>query len=301
MEIAEKAGRLVTDFVASLEDHPNGAELITLVERVLAAEGQKVDPAVIANLKQLSNNNLALLVDFWILRGHIMREEGHEQAAFKTFMEATQWEPRNLGTWMRLVDIFIDGNELLKAMFVLQQAQEMLGMDNRLQEVMAQIEGHVRAGLSHPPGIDAKSKPEVSSVPVPTLEESHQPRGVVKGLQVADGTVAPGGSRMDLRKDVEVDKVWELALECYEGAQGENLVYRHAFVHYAHATVRKLLGIEGKFADELERKVAQFGLFNKKNFFKWLNHLRNKVSHEDYMPTPEEIRRVYAEVSALVG
>ncbi|MFW9777974.1 MAG: hypothetical protein ACFFE8_03900 [Candidatus Heimdallarchaeota archaeon] len=301
MEIAEKVGSLVTDFVASLEGHPNGAELITLVERVLAGENQRVDPMVIANLKQLSNSNLSLLVDFWILRGHIMREEGHEQAAFKTFMEAAQWEPRNIGTWMRLVEIFVQENELFKAMFVLQQAQEMLGLDNRLQEVMAQIEGHVRAGLIHPPGIDAESKPEVLSVPVPTLEESRQSKVIIKGLQVTDGTEVSEGSRMDLRKDAEVDKVWELAVECYEGAQGENLVYRHAFVHYAHATVRKLLGIEGKFTDELERKVAQFGLFNKKSFLKWLNHLRNRVSHEDYMPTPEEIRRVYAEVSALIG
>ncbi|MFW9854264.1 MAG: hypothetical protein ACFFFG_04360 [Candidatus Thorarchaeota archaeon] len=90
-------------------------------------------------------------------------------------------------------------------------------------------------------------------------------------------------------------------MESYEGAKGENLVYRHAFVHYAHATVRKLLGIEGKFMLELERKVAQYGLFEKQGFFKWLNQLRNRVAHEEYMPSKEEVERVYAELSALVG
>jgi tetratricopeptide (TPR) repeat protein len=301
MEMAEKVGDLVTEFVASLEDHPNGAELITLVERVLAGESQKVDSAVIATLRQLSNNNGALLVDFWILRGHIMKEEGHDQAAFQTFMEAAQWEPRNLGTWMRLVEMFVKENELFKATFFLQQAKEYLGTDDHLLEGMEQIEARLRTQLSYSPGIGTGTGTEQASVTVSTQQGSQETMKSEEGPNTSNQRTSSAGGEIERRKNEEVDKVWELAVECYEGAKGDNLVYRHAFVHYAHATVRKLLGIEGKFKDGLERGVAQHGFFEHQSFFKWLNQLRNKVALEDYMPTQEEVKRVYAELSPLVG
>lgn len=300
MEMAEKVGDMISQFVASLEDHPKGAELVTLVERVLAGEIGKVDSAVVAALKQLSNNNVALIVDFWILRGQILKEEGQDQAAIKTFMEAAQWEPTNVETWVRLVDMYVQSNEFLKAVFFLQEAQETLESSSPLKEIMEKIEDQLRKSFSYPPGIDTGKGTELPSLPVSAHLSSQETTSPREDPNSQGPRTSPTGRKSDRKIPEEVDKVWELAMECYEGAKGDNLVYRHAFVHYAHATVRELLGGEGKFADVLERKLAQYGLLEHQDFFKWLNHLRNKVVHEDYMPTREEVDRVYTGLSPLV-
>ena len=81
---------------------------------------------------------------------------------------------------------------------------------------------------------------------------------------------------------------WEQALECFkEGIEGSNPIYLQAFIHYAHSTVREFLRLDGNFKTGLERQVAEFGLFDNKQFFIKLNRLRNAVIHDNYAVSEE--------------
>ncbi|MHA2219764.1 MAG: hypothetical protein ACXACY_27970, partial [Candidatus Hodarchaeales archaeon] len=100
----------------------------------------------------------------------------------------------------------------------------------------------------------------------------------------------------------EAFDVWERALECFkEGTEGNNLIYLQAFIHYAHSTVRELLRLDGNFKTGLERQVAEFGLFDYKQFFVKLNRLRNAVIHDNYAVSEEEAVGIHSKLSDLIN
>ena len=86
-------------------------------------------------------------------------------------------------------------------------------------------------------------------------------------------------------------------MECFdEGTKGNDLVYLQAYIHYAHSTIREVLGLDGNFQAGLDRKIAQYGLFQFQPFLIRLNRLRNAVVHDNYILTVEEAREVHDQV-----
>ncbi len=278
----QTSNSLVSNFVKSLETHPRGQEIISIIEEVLADDSGTVDPAIIALLKELCNNNPSLLVDFWFLRGSILKEEGRDQEAFQVFSEATQWNPEDLGTWLRISDYFKGRKELLYASFFLHEARSCLDSPAAVVDELYQVMQQLESCLSIPPGFKESpvKDPSTSSDPIaPSLP--------------------PDGS---FHLPPQASNLWDQALECFqEGIKGDDLVYLHAYIHYAHSTIREVLGLDGNFKAGLDRKVAQYGLFQFKPFFIRLNRLRNAVVHDDYLLTVEEAREVHDQVTTFLA
>jgi tetratricopeptide (TPR) repeat protein len=273
----EKTSELVSSFIQGLESHPNGEELISVIEDILAADSIVIDPVLINSLLRLSSNNLSLLVDFWILRGTILKEEGRDFDSIRTFFEAARWVPNNPGPWLRIVEIFTAQQDLLKALFFLSEAQECLDSPSAITEEIDSLMQQLEVGLAIPPGF-----PE-------SLERASDPE---------ETTLPPSSSpKVSFNLPSQASNLWDQALECYhEGTTTDNIIYLQAFIHYAHSTVREVLGLDGNFKEGIDRKIAQYGLFEFKSFFYRLNSLRNAVIHDGYLLFKEEAIEIHDHV-----
>jgi len=269
----EETSQSVSSFIQGLESHPNGEEIITVIEDILAADSTAIDPVFINSLLRLSSNNLSLLVDFWILRGTILKEEGRDLDAIRTFFEAASWTPNDPGPWLRIADIFKSHQELLKALFFLSEAQECLDSPSTITDEVNILMHQLEAGLAIPPGfpepLDAALEPEETSPP--PIEYFSLPS--------------------------QASNLWDQALECFhEGTTGDKVIYLQAFIHYAHSTVREVLGLDDNFEAGIDRKIALYGLFEFQQFFNRLNSLRNAVIHDSYLLFKEEAIEIHDHV-----
>jgi hypothetical protein len=290
-----ETSQLVSNFVKSLETHPNGEAIIAIVETILADDSGDIDSTLITSLKELSNNNVFLLVDFWMLRGMILKEEGQDPEAIQLFFEATQWLPEDVNTWLRIVDVFKTKDELLKASFFLMEAQSRLKSSSSITEELNSLLSQLEVRLSVPPGIQILANEESE-----TLVLSEPKEKAITDLSTTSATsVTP---RESFQIPHEAESVWNLALECYEeGTKGENLIYLNAFIHYAHSTVREVLGLDGNFKAGLDAKIARYGLFHYQRFFNRLNSLRNAVIHDNYLLSKEEALDIHAKVAEFLS
>ncbi|MFX0206182.1 MAG: tetratricopeptide repeat protein [Candidatus Hodarchaeota archaeon] len=295
----ENTSLLISSFVQSLETHPNGKELIAIIEDILANNSGAVSSAVISSLKRLSNNNVSLLIDFWILRGSILHEEGRDRDAVRIFFEALQWKPNDPSTWLRIADILKAKDELLKASFFLSEAQSRFESHIPIADELNSLLHQLEVRLSFSPGISPLTNEEVDGHVDP-------PRIIESGLddQIASSAVSVPSARSEGSFQIppEAENVWNLALECFEeGTKGDNLIYLNAFIHYAHSTVREVLGLDGNFKAGLDAKVAQYGLFHYLRFFNNLNSLRNAVVHDNYLLSKEEARNIHTQVTEFLS
>ena len=290
-----ETSQLVSSFVKSLETHPNGEAIIEIVETILADDSGDIDSTHIASLKELSNNNASLLVDFWILRGMILKEEGQDPEAIQLFFEATQWLPEDVSTWLRIADIFKAKDELLKASFFLTEAQSRLKSSSSITEELNSLFHQLEVRLSFPPGIRKLPNEDPKDLISNEPEEEE-----IKDLSTTSAISAK--PRESFHIPPEAESVWNLALECYEeGTKGENLIYLNAFIHYAHSTVREVLGLDGNFKAGLDAKIARYGLFQYQRFFNHLNSLRNAVVHDNYLLSKEEAHDIHTKVADFLA
>ena len=151
----ETASQLVSKFNESLESHPHGEEIIEMVQTILSGDPESVDPTIISSLVKLSNGNASLLVDFWLLRGAILKEEGRDQESLQIFFEATQWIPDDVNIWLRIINIFISQEELFVASFFLSEASKHLETHDFLLEELNQINARLEMSLAIPPGFES--------------------------------------------------------------------------------------------------------------------------------------------------
>jgi len=277
-----EASQLVSNFIRSLETHPNGEAIIGIVELILANDSGVIDPTYITSLKELSNNNVSLLIDFWLLRGTILKEEGRDPEAFQLFFEATQWCPDDVRIWLRIADFFKHHDDLFQAFFFLIEAQKHLGSPSSVTDELNHLMQQLEVSLAIPPGYKTITM-EKNEEYEESLSLSSSPKECF--------TIPPDAASM-----------WDLALECFEeGTKGDNLIYLNAFIHYAHSTVREVLGLDGNFKAGLDRKIAQFGLFDFKPFFNRLNSLRNAVIHDNYLLSKEEAHNIHTQVTDFLS
>lgn len=293
----QNAQQLISKFVGSLEFHPNGQEIITLVEGILNNDSGTIDPSIIMSLKKLSQDNVSLLIDFWILRASILKEEGRDQEAIRVFIEAPQWYPNDLSVWLRIIDFFANQQEYLKASFFLLEAQKHMDVSGNLNDDYSQVFQQLTRNLELPPGIKS---PDLDTQ---SIENESGNCEEISSTEVSDSVSSD--SHVDSKEQYfitsEVTNLWDQAFECFEeGIKGNNLIYLQAFIHYAHSTIREILGLDGNFKNGLERQVAKFGLFEYKNFFIKLNRLRNAVIHENYVISKEEAEGIFSRIATLL-
>ncbi|MFX0185732.1 MAG: hypothetical protein ACFE95_21825, partial [Candidatus Hodarchaeota archaeon] len=280
--------QLVSSFVNSLETHPNGAQIIEIIQELLANDSGTSDSQLIASLVRLCKNNTSLLIDFWFLRGSILKEDGKDQESMHAFFEAVRLRPTDVSTYVRIADFFKGHDELLKVSFFLSEAQKYLNSEDIIEE-FEQTLTQLEVLLALPPGLNLSPSPMVVSSDSPSSSQIARPvSSSDQGLRVTVPSKA---------KDL-----WNLALECFDEAMKENnLVYLQAFIHYAHSTIREILRLDGNFKARLEGQLAQFGLFEHKSFFLKLNRLRNAVVHDNYIPTQQEARDIYDHIRHLLA
>jgi len=293
----QNAQQLISNFVGSLEFHPNGQEIITLVESILNNDTGTVDPSIITSLKKLSQDNVSLLIDFWILRASILNEEGRDQEAIRVFIEAPQWYPNDLSVWLRIIDFFVNQQEYLKASFFLLEAQKHLDVPGNLNDDYNQVFQQLTRNLELPPGIES------SDLDTQSIGKEGGKYDERFSTEVSDSV--PSESHVDSKQQFfitpEVTNLWDQAFECFEeGINRNNLIYLQAFIHYAYSTIREILGLDGNFKNGLDRQVAKFGLFEHKNFFIKLNRLRNAVIHENYVVSKEEAEGIFSRIATLL-
>lgn len=293
----QNAQQLISNFVRSLEFHPNGQEIITLVESILNNDTGTVDPSIITSLKKLSQDNVSLLIDFWILRASILKEEGRDQEAIRMFIEAPQWYPNDLSVWLRIIDFFINQQEYLKASFFLLEAQKHIDAPGNLNDDYNQVFQQLTRNLELPPGIKS---PDLDTQ---SMEKEGGKYEEISSTEVLDSVSSK--SHVDSKQHnfitSEVTNLWDQAFECFEeGINGNNIIYLQAFIHYAHSTIREILGLDGNFKNGLDRQVAKFGLFEHKNFFIKLNRLRTAVIHENYVVSKEEAEGIFSRIATLL-
>jgi tetratricopeptide (TPR) repeat protein len=280
----------VADFVNSVESHPNGARIIEIIQKIFTSGLKEVDQEIIAALKQLCNFNKSLLIDFWILRAAIFKEEGRENDSLQTFFEAVKWRPDDVSTWFRITDFYKDHKELVKASFFLVEAQKRLKGENTIIDEYNQVMQQLEINLNLPTGLNSHDTLELSKRDS-SGKNSHVP-------QVSSFS----SSKQSFSITPSIDPVWNHAEECYKEALKEkNPVYIQAFIHYAHSTIRELLGLDGNFKDGLDGKLTIYGLIQYKSFFLNLNRLRNKVIHDQFIPSLNEIQTIYKQISRLLS
>lgn len=281
-----KTAPLVSTFIRSLETHPKGVEIINIIEKILADESETVDPALIASLMELSNNNVALLVDFWILRGTILQEEGKSYESFHTFLEATQWQSNDASIWLRIGEYFKNNDELIKASYYFSHAQKQFNLDYNVNNELNQLKNTLENKLSLSPGIIDNNTVSKNNI---DLNKNSLSMNIQRNIEIPPN----------------VESVWKQALECYEEAFKEgskdDIVYLQAFIHYAHSTIRELLGLNGNFHLNLEKKVAKYGLFEYKSFLTRLNKLRNEVVHKSYTPSKEIAKNIHKNTYKIIN
>ena len=278
----DNTSHLVSSFVSTLETHPNGKEIIAIIEDILADDSGATNPSLVSSLKKLSNNNVSLLIDFWLLRGSILKEEDRDLESFRIFFEAVQWRPDDISTWFRIIDIFKSKREFIKASFFLTEAQKCLGQQNSFSNELNQLMKQLKAGFTIPPGYN-NSQIETNVECLESPQRSTKPKESL--------TIPP-----------EALNLWDQALECFEeGTTGDNIVYLQAFIHYAHSTIREVLGLDGNFKAGLDRKIAQYGLFSYERFFINLNRLRNAVIHDDYILSEEESKEIHDQITDFLS
>jgi tetratricopeptide (TPR) repeat protein len=276
--------QLISDFVNSLESHPNGAQIIEIIQQILVNDSGSVDPLLITSLTQLCNNNASLLFDFWFLRGSILKEAGKDHESMQVFFEAIQWCPIDVRTWVRVADYFKGQNELLRGSFFLAEALKRFKSDSDLLQNFEHILEQLEINLAFPPGfllpsssLTVLSPPSTPSTPSSSNQSNH------------------------LTLPSTAAEVWRQALECFtEAIDSNKLIYLQAFIHYAHSTIRELLRLDGSFKAGLDRQIAQYGLFEYRAFFLKLNRLRNEVLHEDYIPSLQEAQGIHDQILHLL-
>ncbi len=143
---------IVTTFLSSLETYPKAVELINIIEKLISDKFLTVNSKYIASLMELSNNNVTLLVNLWFICGVILEEEGKNQEAIRTFLEAIHWNSKDISTCLRIADFFISKNELIKATYFFSKAQEQFNLNYNVTDKFFEIIKLLERNLIISPG-----------------------------------------------------------------------------------------------------------------------------------------------------
>jgi len=263
----------ISTFMASLTHHPQAADLIPLVEQLLNVDDPDHEKILISSLQDICSNNSSFLTALWTLRGIILLEEGKFSKALGIFWDALHFNHTVRAPWQQVIELFLDRKELIKASFFLIEAQLLFPGDSDFQTLFKHLSHQLVTNLRQRPGFFPDSVSDSSS---PSSELSSR---------------SYSSSRKPLPSSVLT--AWDLAQQCLESYLSDHsVIYSHAFIHHAHTSARELLGLDGNFHQGLDAALRLHKLSDFKRFFSKLNHIRNKVQHENYNPSRSEITEI---------
>lgn len=267
----------ISTFIASLESHPNATDLIPLVEQLLNVDDVSTETQLAALLMDLCSDNPDLIIDFWLLRGNILLEEGYSTRAVSVFWKAVQIQPLELSTWDQVINAFLSQEDFIYATYFLTKAQEVIPDNSNFSSMFQQSSRRVLANLQIPPGI----------------KEVHA------DIQDSNTLLEPQSPEKILPPSFH--NPWKMMLECFEGNKvSSNQKDKQSFVTYAHSAMRELLGLDGNFRDGLDQVLIQLRLTDYKQPLMRLNHIRNRIAHANYIPSKKELQNFYTLVHEIV-
>ena len=298
--------QLVRNFISSLESHPNGREIIPIIQEILGKGELITDSSLIRDLKRLSKNNLALIEELWILRALIFQEEGNLVKMWEVLEDCASWVPNNHKRIEKVVQILIDSDYYLKALFLLHKT----GLSEKIEYQIDYklIKERLIQGLSLPTGIIAKEAIQCDIGSIEGMKEGVNGQKKISNAVLKEkrfSTFHEKERKEEKRKTYQIPpkamNTWLQAKECYEEGIGQdNVTYLQAFIHFAHSTIRETLGLNGRFKAGLEEKIAQFGLYDYKRFLFELNRVRNAVMHENYLISRDEAIRIHKTIEKIL-
>ena len=273
----------ISTFMSSLTHHPLAADLIPLVEQILNVEDVDNENILISSLQKICANNSAFLTALWILRGTILLEEGNYPKALKIFWEALHFNCTIRAPWQQVIELFLHRHEPIKASFFLLEALLLFPADSVFKDLFQNLSRHLVVNLHQRPGFF----PEIvdkSSLPAPDLSSSSQ-------VSSTPLTRPYSSSRKQLPSSVL--NAWDLAQQCFDSyLSDQSVIYSHAFIHHAHTSSRELLGLDASFHQGLDKALRKHQLTDYKPFFSRLNHIRNAIQHDNYIPSRPEITEI---------
>ncbi len=279
----------ISTFVASLEHHPQAASLIPLVEQLFSVEDPTVEVQLTTTIQDICGGNDDLLVNLWTLRGIIQLEEGQAIRALSTFWKGLHFHVHTRSSWQRVIEIFIQRQDLIKATFFLIEGQKVFPNDEDFIQLFQHISQQLFRQVQPLPGIRCST---ILSDPLLPLS--------VNEMDIASSSSSPDRKK-GLKISSSVQNLWDQAQECFqEFKSSHEQIFTQAFVHYAHSTLRELFGLDGNFRTGIDQVIEQFQLTDYKQFLYWLNRLRNLVEQENYFPSEHEITRIYNQVRAIL-
>lgn len=299
--------QLVHEFVEKLESHPNGANIISIVQEIFEKPNDIPESTLISQLKLLSENNLALLEDLWILRASIFQEEMNLKKMWQVLQDCASWIPFNPKRIERVIQVLIDSEQYLKATFLFQKYN--LNSNAEYQEDYDLVMKCLIHGLSLPPGIRIDHEKQgrcLAREGVANSNNVSEIGSIVKNEKSSKISLDRDSNEKLKKESIQVSERalnnWDQARECYEeGVKKDNVTYLQAFIHFAHSTAREALGLDGRFKAGLEAKIAQFGLYEYKRFLVELNRVRNAVMHDNYLITCNEAKHIYQKMEELLN
>ena len=277
--------QLITNFIQSIESHPNGEQLIEIVEKIIAADYVNINPVLLNSLCQYSGNNLDFLIEFCFLRAAILNEEGRKNEVLQVILEALSYGSNDLKVWYRIVEICLREGALLYAIFFLQEAKiRQINLFDEFPEFFQQLEQQLKLpiGLIH-------SEPSNNN-----REQFHPPKEEISP-DIKNEAVEVSSKIFKISDNIR--DLWESAIGFYsDGCNLKGSSHLSPFIHYAHSTIKAILEIGGSFNNDLEQKIAKYGLFEYQAFFLRLNDLRDRVIHQNYLLTLNEAKEIFEQI-----
>ena len=273
----------ISTFMSSLTHHPLAADLIPLVEQLLNVEDVANENILISSLQKISANNSAFLTALWILRGTILLEEGNYPKALKIFWEALHFSSTIRAPWQQVIDLFLHRHEPIKASFFLLEALLLFPADSVFKDLFQNLSRHLVVNLHRRPGFFLDT---VDKSLLPVAEQS-------SSLRVSSPPLARPYSSSRKQLPSSVLNAWDLAQQCFDSyLSDQSVISSHAFFHHAHTSARELLGLDGKFHQGLDNALRKHQLTDHRSFFSRLNHIRNAIQHDNYIPSRPEITEI---------
>ena len=285
----------ISHLVSLIEDHPQSSILLPLIEHIFVSSDSRTKIQLIQSFHQLCYNDPNLLFEFEIIRGAIALEEGYLSQAFDIFWEILHHQKTPSSSWNQVIEIFVTNQLFIHASLFLRIALDRFPQIPHFVQLTQEISHLLADQLDIPPGVDPSKFQSITSErlePDIVHETSLESESV---LNTADLLVLPN------LLSSSVSNYWDQALECFEEfSSSQNSLNARGFVHYAHLTVRELLGVEGSFREGIDQRISFYQLSQFRDFLIWLNQIRNKIFHDDYLPTQDQITQIYSQMTGLL-
>ena len=244
----------ISTFVTNLEHHPRADSLIPLVEQLLEVEDPLIEAQLTTSLQNVCQENVELIVDFWILRGILYLEEKHNLRALQTFWKGLQFHNRSHSAWKRIIDILNKRRNWIQTSFFLIEALKIFSNDREFQDLFHHGSANLLENIQISPGIHDETR---------SLTEFRQSENIIQ--RESTSVIIDKPKRLKLSSSVQ--NLWDQAQECFqEFTSAHEKIFTQAFVHYAHSTLRELFNLDGNFRVGIDDVIDRFQLSDYKQF-----------------------------------